>query len=123
MSKELMPEEVRNLIVRHIDSVAQLEALLFLHARSSEQWDVATVAKRLYAPFPDMAAALAGLADDGFLVRDGENYRFARRSDRDAVVEALAEAYANYLIPITNLIHSKPYHICAFSDAFKFRKD
>lgn len=123
MSEELMPEEVRNLIARHIDSVAQLEALLFFHARSTEQWDVATVAKRLYAPLSDMAAALAGLADDGFLVRDGEGYRYAGRSDRDTAVEALAEAYAHYLIPITNLIHSKPRQIRAFSDAFKFRKD
>ena len=123
MSQELMPEGVRNLIVRHIDSVAQLEALLFLHARSSEQWDVATVAKRLYAPLSDMAAALERLADDGFLVGDGEHYRYARRSDRDAAVEALAEAYAHHLIPITHLIHSKPRHIRAFSDAFKFRKD
>lgn len=122
MSEELMPEEVRNLIVRHIDSVVQLEALLFLHTRSSEQWDVATVAKRLYAPLSDMAAALAGLTDDGFLLRNGECYRYARRSDRDAAVEALAEAYARFLIPITNLIHSKPRHISAFSDAFKFRK-
>lgn len=118
-----MPEEVRNLIVRHIDSVAQLEALLFLHAHSSEQWDIATVAKRLYAPLSEMAVALAGLTDDGFLIRDCEGYRYARRPDRDAAVEALAEAYAHYLIPITNLIHSKPRHIRAFSNAFKFRKD
>ena len=40
---------VRDLIVRHIDSVVQLEALLFLHARSSAKWDVASMAKRLYA--------------------------------------------------------------------------
>lgn len=123
MSKELMPEEVQNLIMRHIDSVAQLEALLFLHARSSEQWDTASVAKRLYAPLSVMAAALARLADDKFLLRDGQHYRYARRSDRDAAVEALAEAYAHYLIPITNLIHSKPRHLRTFSDAFKFRKD
>ena len=123
MSEELMPEQVRNLIVRHIDSVAQLEALLFPYARSSEKWDIATVTKRLYAPLSDMAAALAELTDDGFLVRDGEGYRYARRLDRDAAVEALAEACAHYLIPFTNLIHSKPNHIRAVSDAFKFRKD
>jgi hypothetical protein len=123
MSEEMMPEEVKQLIVRHIDSVAQLEALLFLHGRSSEHWDVATVAKRLYAPLSDMATALARLADDGFLARDDERYRYARRSDQDAAVEALAEAYAHYLIPITHLIHSKPRNIRAFSDAFKFRKD
>ena len=81
------------------------------------------MAKRLYAAPSDMAAALGRLADDGFLVRDSERYRYARRSDRDAAVEALAEAYAHYLIPITNLIHSKPRHIREFSDAFKFRKD
>jgi hypothetical protein len=46
--------------VRHIESVAQLEALLFLQARPSERWNVASVAARLYAPFADMAAALAG---------------------------------------------------------------
>ncbi|MBU6463467.1 MAG: hypothetical protein KGR71_12840 [Proteobacteria bacterium] len=109
--------------MRYIDSVAQLEALLFLHARSSEQWDIATIAKRLYAPVSDMAAALARLADDGFLVRDSDHYLYARRSDRDAAVEVLAEAYAHYLIPITHLIHSKPRHLRAFSDAFKFRKD
>src|SRR6516165_6411990 len=113
MSEELMPEEVRSLIVRHIDTVAQLEALLFLRARSSEKWEIATVAKRLYAPLSDTAAALAGLTDDGFFVRDGESYRYARRPDRDAAVEALAEAYAHYLILITNLIHSKPHHIRA----------
>jgi hypothetical protein len=123
MSEELIPGAVRNLIVRHIDSVAQLEALLFLHARSGEQWDTATVAKRLYAPVSDTAAALAALTEDGFLVRQGEHYRYARRPDRDATVEALAEAYAHFLIPITNLIHSKPRHARAFSDAFKFRKD
>ncbi len=123
MSETPMPEEVRDLIVGHIDSVAQLEALLFLHARSSEQWDADSVAKRLYAPPSDMAAASAGLADDGFLVRDGGHYRYARRSERDAAVEALAEAYAHYLIPITNLIHSKPRHVRTFADAFKFRKD
>jgi hypothetical protein len=123
MSEELIPGAVRNLIVRHIDSVAQLEALLFLNARSGEQWDTATVAKRLYAPVSDTAAALAALTEDGFLVRQGEHYRYARRPDRDATVEALAEAYAHFLIPITNLIHSKPRHARAFSDAFKFRKD
>jgi hypothetical protein len=122
MSEELMPQQVRDLIVRHIDSVAQLEALLFLQARQSEQWDVASVARRLYAPVAEMASALTGLADDGFIVRNGEHYRYVRTSDRDTAVEALAEAYAPHLVPITNLIHSKPRQLRAFSDAFRFRK-
>ncbi len=123
MAKAPMPEEVRDLIVRHIDSVTQLETLLFLHARSSEQWDAASVAKRLFAPLPDMAAALATLAVDGFLVSEGGQYRYAGRHDRDTAVDALAEAYAHHLIPITNLVHSKARHIRTSSDTFKLRKD
>jgi hypothetical protein len=78
MSEELMPQDVRNLIVTHIDSVAQLEALLFLHARPSERWDVASVAKRLYAPFADTAAALAGRHANQ-LVSDQADHDIAER--------------------------------------------
>ena len=123
MSEEPLPEEVRDLVLRHIDSVAQLEALLFLRTRPNEPWDVASMAKRLYAPVGEMAVALAGLCKDGFLVRQGELYLYAQTSDYQTRVNALAEAYARHLIPITKLIHAKPRNIRAFSDAFKFRKD
>jgi hypothetical protein len=123
MPEEPLPEGARDLVLRHIDSVAQLEALLFLRTHPNEPWDVASVSKRLYAPAGDMAVALAGLCKDGFLVRQGEFYLYAPRSDYDIQVDALAEAYARHLIPITNLIHAKPRNIRAFSDAFKFRKD
>jgi hypothetical protein len=123
MSEEPLPEEVRDLVLRHIDSVAQLEALLFLRGRPNELWDVVSVAKRLYAPAGEMAAALAGLCKDGLLLRQGELYRYAPSPDYHTAVNALAEAYARHLIPITNLIHAKPRKIKAFSDAFKFRKD
>lgn len=123
MSEEPLPEEVRDLILRHIDTVAQLEALLFLRERPAEGWDAVSVARRLYAPAREMTAALAELCNDGFLVREGELYRYAPASGHQAKVDTLAKAYARQLIPITNLIHSKPRNIRAFSDAFKFRKD
>ena len=123
MSEEPLPEEVRDLVLRHIDTVAQLEALLFFRERPAERWGAAAVANRLYAPAGDMAAALAGLCSDGFLVREGELYRYAPAPPYHARVDALAKAYARQLIPITHLIHSKPRNIRAFSDAFKFRKD
>ncbi|MGE5159724.1 MAG: hypothetical protein ACM3OF_16430 [Gemmatimonas sp.] len=123
MSEQPLPEEVRDLVLRHIDTVAQLEALLFLREHPTERWEAASVARRLYAPTGEMTAALAGLCNDGFLVREGELYRYAPSADRPGKVDALAKAYARQLIPITNLIHSKPRNIRAFSDAFKFRKD
>ncbi|WP_298879419.1 hypothetical protein [uncultured Bradyrhizobium sp.] len=123
MSEELLSEEVRDLILRHIDTVAQLEALLFLRERPAEEWDAIAVAKRLYAPPAEMGAALAGLASAGFLRRQNQLYHYAPTSNDGATVDALAKAYARQLITITNLIHSKPRGIRAFSDAFKFRKD
>jgi len=123
MSEQPLPEKVQDLILRHIDTVAQLEALLFLRERPTERWDAPSVAKRLYAPAAETAMALAALSNDGFLIREGELYGYSPASDYHAEVELLAKAYTRQLVPITNLIHSKPRNIKAFSDAFKFRKD
>ena len=49
MADELVPDDLRDFILRHIDSVAQLEALLLLRASPDEDWDVGKTAKRLYA--------------------------------------------------------------------------
>ena len=39
------------------------------------------------------------------------------------LVARLSEVYRRHLIPITNLIHSKPRRIREFAEAFKLRKD
>ena len=123
MPDEPVPEDVRHLILRHIQSVAQLEALLFLRGRSGESWDPQSIARRLYAPEAEMVAALASLCSDGFLRRDGVGYRYECAVETRITVDRVAAAYGRHLIPITHLIHSKPRNITAFSDAFKFRKD
>jgi hypothetical protein len=121
MSYEPIPDDIRDLIQRHVDSVAQLEALLFLRARPSERLAVATIASRLYAPEAELARSLAQLAQDGFLVRENDEYRYECSDENRMTVDRLAEAYSRHLIPITNLIHAKPRNIRKFSDAFKFR--
>jgi hypothetical protein len=38
--------------------------------------------------------------------------------------DLLADVYARYLVPVTNLIHAKPKsRVQEFADAFKLRKD
>jgi DNA-binding MarR family transcriptional regulator len=123
MHERSLTPEVRNFVLQHIDSVAQLEALLFLRTRPAERLDASDIAKTLYASPGEMNAALEGLHGRGLLVREDDRYGYNHRSPDRAQVEALANAYAHHLIPITNLIHSKPRNIRAFSDAFKFRKD
>lgn len=123
MPNEELSEDVRELLRRYIHSVAQLEALLFLHKWPDETWDMETLAARLYAGKAEMANALASLKRDGFLCSDGEIYAFAPQSELRPVVDRLAKAYSRHLIRITNIIHSKPRRIQEFSDAFRIRKD
>ena len=51
-------------------------------------------------------------------------YRFGcETTELRDLVDRLAEAYAQQLIPVTNMIHTKPRRIRQFAEAFKFRKD
>lgn len=121
MSYEPIADDIRDLIQRHIDSVAQLEALLFLRVRPSESLGASEIASRLYAPENELSRALAQLSQDGFLVREDDKYRFECSDEMRVKVDRLAEAYSRHLITVTNLIHAKPRNIRRFSDAFRFR--
>jgi hypothetical protein len=47
MTDDVIPGDLRDFILRHIDSVAQLEALLLLRANPNEDWDVKETATRV----------------------------------------------------------------------------
>lgn len=123
MSDEELTEVVKELLRRYINSVAQLEALLFFRERPGEGWQVETLAARLYAGKAETADALTSLKRDGFLESDAETYAFAPRPELRPLVDSLAKAYSRHLIPITHIIHSKPRRIQEFSNAFRIRKD
>ena len=124
MVDELIPADVRDFILRHIDSVAQWEALLLLRANPNERWDVSKIARRLYTGDKEIAELLAQLCHDGLLtVSDGLfRYECASTEHRD-IIDRLAAIYSRHLIPVTNMIHGKPRRIRQFAEAFKFRKD
>jgi hypothetical protein len=124
MADEPIPDDVRDFILRHVDSVAQLEALLLLRANPSTSWDAATVAKRLYTTEQDIAEVLGRLAEDGFLTLADNAYRFeCHMPEQQTMVDRVADTYKRQLIAVTNLIHAKPRRIRQFADAFRFKKD
>lgn len=123
MADDAIPDDVRDFILRHIDSVAQLEALLLLRANSNESWDSARTAARLYTRDDEIKKALAYLCADGLLSCKDNLYRYECTAEVQAAIDRLAEAYRRHLIPVTNVIHTKPRRIREFADAFKFRKD
>jgi hypothetical protein len=127
MADDLLPDDVKAFLLRHIDSIAHLEALLLLRANRELAWNAETLAKRLYTPVEETAEILARLCADGFLAVQGSEsflyqYHCPSREQAD-MVDQVAVFYARYLIPVTHLIHAKPRtRVQAFADAFKFRK-
>jgi hypothetical protein len=128
MNHELIPHDVRQFILDKIDSVAYLEALLLLRSKRQEPWSCEAVANRLYINQKQTAELLARLHADGFVTVAEENepvYRYQPSTTQlQHMVDSLAELYAKHLVPITNLIHSKPKtRVQEFADAFRIRKD
>lgn len=123
MTDESIPADLREFILRYIDSVAHLEALLLLRASPQTAWNVASVAQRLYTNEQQAGEVLAQLCADGLLSSQDELYRYSGLSaEHVALIDRLAASYTKQLIPITNMIHGKPRRIRQFADAFKFRK-
>jgi hypothetical protein len=116
MSEEALSEEIQEFLLRHIGSVAHLEALLFFRAHPAETLDARSLARRLYVRESEMVAALAELAGDGFLVLENGLCRYAPPGDDQARIDAVADAYTHQLIAITKLIHDNRRNIEARSD-------
>jgi hypothetical protein len=101
-----------------------VEALLLLRANVEAIWDAASTAKRIYTSEQEAAELLGRLHADGFLHAEPGGYRFGCRSpEQQQAVDRLADLYARRLIPVTNLIHSKPRRIREFADAFRLKKE
>lgn len=119
-----IPLDLQNFIARHIDSIAQIEALLLLRRHKPQEWSVEDAAKRLYVSVHETAEILDNLCDDGLLECGDGRFRFVcQTSATEQLVDRLAEAYADNLIAVTNIIHAKPRRIREFANAFKLRKD
>jgi hypothetical protein len=123
MSVDPIPEDIREYITRHVDSIAQLEALLLLRSQPNESWDLLKLAQRLYISEPEVSHALAHLIDARVVSVNDRTFAYEPAPDVRDIVERVAETYRRHLIPVTDMIHAKPSRIHQFADAFKFRRD
>jgi len=124
MPDDLIPDDLRDFILKHFDSIAQLEALLLLRNDSHVHWSAEAVAKRLYIDAAQASAILSLHCNHGFFVCSGAEFRF--QCDDDAkrrMVELLAGIYSRHIVPVTNIVHSKPLRIQEFADAFRLKKE
>jgi hypothetical protein len=123
VAEESVAADLRTFIARYIDSVAELEALLLLRNNPARKWTLAEIAQRLYTSETETNVALLRLCSDGMAACHDDLYQYGCSPALAQMVDRLAEAYRHQLIPITNLIHSKPRRIREFADAFKLKKD
>jgi hypothetical protein len=124
MAGESLPDVVRAFVLKYVDSVAELEGLLLVRSSGAQMWDVSQLAARLYISEAEAGAVLHALHRRTLMARHGAAYQYAPAEPLQAEVDALAEAYPRFLIPITNLVHSKPRaSLRDFVDAFRLREE
>lgn len=120
-----LPEDVHRFLIRHIDSVEELEVLL--HARQSpgRSWSATDMARELYSHPTSIEQRFQRLLGAGLLRESGAgHFQYAPRSaELDRVVAAVADTYRERRVAVVSLIASKPIeNVRAFSDAFRLRK-
>ena len=105
-----VPDNVAELIARHIDSVEKLEVLLLVRGGRERAWTPDQVSRELHRGGASVERSMAQLCKSGVLERPrpGE-YRFAPRTpDLGRSVDHLAEVYAARRRSVVQLIASNP---------------
>jgi hypothetical protein len=107
MATQDVPGDIRDFILKHIASVAQIEALLLIWSNPEKRWGVSKVAARIYVGQTEAAAALDELCAHGLLIRKDEAFGLNASEENVEMIGRLKQAYASHLIPVTDVIHSK----------------
>ena len=117
MADDLIPPDVREFVLEHVESIAHLEALLLLLPLSEQRLSAATVASRLYVDPAQAESVLDQLRGRGLVACDAGLYWFNADPGQRDIIERLAALYAQHLISITDLVHAKPSGARAFAAA------
>lgn len=98
--------------------------MLLLRAEPGIAWDAPTLARRLYVPQNRAADVLQQLAEAGFVASEADGYRWRPEPEAAERVSQLAAVYAENLLGVTELIHSREDRRARqFADAFRWRRD
>lgn len=107
MATQCVPDDIRDFILKHIASVAQIEALLLIWATPDKRWGISQIAARIYANEIEAAKALDGLCNVGLLDRRDGTFGLNTSEETVELIRRLRETYARHLIPVTDVIHSR----------------
>ena len=122
-----LSEEIFRFLELHIESVYELELLLFLHRRRDVEWTAAAIGRQLQLSPDFVNAALRHLRERRLVEsRDGSFLLGAENGDLTGLIDRLAEAYALYRVRIIAFIYSResrgrPDPVRMFAEAFRLR--
>jgi hypothetical protein len=124
----VLAADVERFLLDHVDSVAQLDALVLLHGRAPAELRVEAVARELGVDTAWAIRELTALADAGALGRRDHSppaFRYAPASDAlRATVDGVVRAYRERPVTVVEILMTKPSrHIRSFADAFRLRKE
>lgn len=122
---DYLSAELKQFINQHIESLAQLEVLLYLRQHGDRPLHSNEIANRLAITLEMSRVILADLARQGFAVQVENRYRYQPASeDLGRLVELLENTYRERRVTVTTHIYSKPLEkMKTFADAFRFRKE
>lgn len=128
MNSPKLSDELRRFI-HSIRSIPYLEAMLLLHQSPEQEWNRESIAQRLYLSEDQTIQMLGELSANGVCApvpNKPVQFIYAPTFGLEKLIDQLAIAYANHLIEVTNMIHSRAHAgrmVHLFADAFKFNKD
>lgn len=121
MPREHISEGLKKFIRQEIQTVFQLEVLLFLHRNQPKSFNIREVADELGFEYDIAEEQLAALVETGILEADESTYRYEPANEQIRnLVDQLAHAYPTQRVLILSLILSeRPDKIRVFAEAIK----
>lgn len=126
MTTRELPDDLRRFILTSVPSVPYLEAVLLMRAGPQQDWTATELARRLYVPEGQGVQLVQLLRESGLAAEGHEpgSIRYAPTHELTGLIDRLALAYAQDLVAVTELIHSRiDRRAQRFADAFRFRKE
>jgi hypothetical protein len=124
----IVPLEVQQFVLERIGSIAQLEALLLMRNAPDTWWPSSAMAERLYVSERVCRFELEALKMQGLVLSKQDDvgwwFRYSPSTgELREFVDRLVYYYAKHLVPISNLIHSKPRtRVHEIAEAFSLKK-
>jgi hypothetical protein len=123
---DLFSPELRQFVTQHIESLAQLEALLQLQREPSREWDCAELSRALYITDDMCQGLVADLERRRLVARSGDG-KFRYESSNPGVDRQLAELgrlYRERRVAVITEIYSRPVkRVQTFADSFRLRRE